>query len=517
MGNLLSLRRDGDISGQTWGMVDSLSITYDGTRVACVADAATAAVPGVSMDFRDGASAPVEYAYDAAGRMTADLNRGISSVTYSACGLPASVRHGDVLETYAHLPDGTKMSRTVSSTDGTVTVTDYRGNLVLVDGRLEYILLDGGLVSMAGDSPEYIFFLRDHLGSTRVAATADGDPVQVLHYYPYGAAFATNAMAGQGGASEETAEGDGTEVDTGGVVAGPGSGDDDTDLDDGALLMQAGLGLASVQATPPASQQPYRFLGNELYSDSGLGLYDFHARLYDPALGRFLAPDPLAGKYPELSPYAYCGGSPVRYVDKDGKFPGIANVVAGVSAAAIDFGAQLITSVDFDNKTFSMALKDAIKGVDYADVIMSGLEGFLTMGASIGKSIIVKSVVTATSSVVNFDMNDGLKYNDPTTALAYSIIAVATDGIGKGHGLNVPTTSPNKAVNAARAAAHAEGNGLTREDAKRIYANKKRVNKIVQSINEGSERGTEGDIGSLVEKVGDRIVKQLNEDYEKIK
>lgn len=39
---------------------------------------------------------------------------------------------------------------------------------------------------------------------------------------------------------------------------------------------------------------------------NGLDLYDFHARQYDPVLGRFTTPDPLSEKYYHISPYAYC-------------------------------------------------------------------------------------------------------------------------------------------------------------------------------------------------------------------
>ena len=89
--------------------------------------------------------------------------------------------------------------------------------------------------------------------------------------------------------------------------------------------------LASVSDSAPApsvtgsadfrdgASQPYRFLGNELYTSNSLGLYDFSARMYDPTLGRFLSVDPMAEGYRHLSPYAYCAGNPVVYADKDGK------------------------------------------------------------------------------------------------------------------------------------------------------------------------------------------------------
>ena len=47
--------------------------------------------------------------------------------------------------------------------------------------------------------------------------------------------------------------------------------------------------------------------------------YDFGARMYDSRLGRWLALDPLANKFPYESPYNFAGNSPVLFVDPDGK------------------------------------------------------------------------------------------------------------------------------------------------------------------------------------------------------
>ena len=43
------------------------------------------------------------------------------------------------------------------------------------------------------------------------------------------------------------------------------------------------------------------------------------ARHYHPTLSIWLSVDPMADKYPGVSPYAYCGNNPVRLVDPDGR------------------------------------------------------------------------------------------------------------------------------------------------------------------------------------------------------
>ena len=69
--------------------------------------------------------------------------------------------------------------------------------------------------------------------------------------------------------------------------------------------------------------EAYRYGFNGMERDDNVkgrgNSYDFGARLYDPRVGRWLSIDPLAMKYPDLSPYNFVANSPILFVDTDGE------------------------------------------------------------------------------------------------------------------------------------------------------------------------------------------------------
>lgn len=89
----------------------------------------------------------------------------------------------------------------------------------------------------------------------------------------------------------------------------------------------------------------YRYGYNGMEKDNELkgngNSYDFGARLYDPRVARWLSLDPLASKYPSVSPYNGMGNNPIIYLDPDGR------VVVFAPG----------TSQDFKNK-FSLAVQE---------------------------------------------------------------------------------------------------------------------------------------------------------------
>ena len=59
--------------------------------------------------------------------------------------------------------------------------------------------------------------------------------------------------------------------------------------------------------------------GKELDRENGLDWLDSHARMYDFIIGRTPTMDPMSEKYYPLSPYLWCAGNPLRFIDLTGK------------------------------------------------------------------------------------------------------------------------------------------------------------------------------------------------------
>ena len=120
---------------------------------------------------------------------------------------------------------------------------------------LIYLLLLSALPAMSNTDH------GDHLGSANWITDAFGDPVQYIHYAPYGELIANQQTIGY--------------------------------------------------------DERYKFTGKERDWETGYDM--FGARYLWSATGHWLSVDPLADKYPNISPYAYCGWNPIKFVDPDGR------------------------------------------------------------------------------------------------------------------------------------------------------------------------------------------------------
>ena len=63
----------------------------------------------------------------------------------------------------------------------------------------------------------------------------------------------------------------------------------------------------------------YKYNGKEYQDELSLNLYDYGARNYDPAIGRWMNIDPLAFNSVSLTPYHYAGNSPIVFTDPNGE------------------------------------------------------------------------------------------------------------------------------------------------------------------------------------------------------
>ena len=286
-GNIKTLVRYGKTGSSTYGVMDNLTCTYTGNQLYNVSDSGTDPLYSGAFNFVDGnKGSSREYKYDANGNMQEDSNKKIAKVQYNFLNLPVALQFTNGNRTdYEYGSDGIKHRVTYSTAVANVSVpmgemralpgnqisathtVDYCGNVIYEGGNLNRILTEEGYITLSGGTPTYHYYLKDHQGNNRVVTYWNGSKwvvEQVNHYYPFGGLFA-----------------EGTAV----------------------------------------SNQAYKYNGKELDRMHGLDWYDYGARHYDAALGRFTTVDPLAELYYNWSLYSYTFNNPLRFIDPSGAIP----------------------------------------------------------------------------------------------------------------------------------------------------------------------------------------------------
>jgi RHS repeat-associated protein len=118
----------------------------------------------------------------------------------------------------------------------------------------------------------------------------------------------------------------------------------------GALIQRSlyrPFGATVRPASGPAQTPSIGFTDQRF--ESSVGIYDYGARWYDPALGRFLQPDSLIASPSnpqQLNRYAYALGSPLLRIDPTGHFS--ISVGIGVGTVSFDSTQPLDSMFDFD-------------------------------------------------------------------------------------------------------------------------------------------------------------------------
>ena len=239
------------------------------------------------------------FTHDTNGNLTRD---GLSTldIDYNDRNLTSRISSGGAtLAEYEYLADGTKLR----ALDGGGNGYQYRGSLIYTQTAGQTgspaITLDCAVTSAgrivrentADGSSTYKVqhYLRDHLGSVRAVIDGDtGTVIEASDYYPFGKRIQVTAPVSEPvGGSLYAAE----------PVVAPVAP------------------ATSVAST--SSPNRWRFSGKEDQSFLGasIPLLDFGARMYNPAIARWTAADPLSEKYYGISPYVYCANNPILFTD----------------------------------------------------------------------------------------------------------------------------------------------------------------------------------------------------------
>ena len=169
----------------------------------------------------------------------------------------------------------TRLSKKVQPSGGALVTTDYINGFQYENNSLKFFHQPEGFVEYKNNQYIYNYIYKDHLGNNRLVyadLNKDGvinpanEIIEENNYYPFG-------------------------------------------------LKHKGY---NELATENPSGYKYKFGGKELNNELGLDLYDFGARNYDPALGRWLNVDPLAENSRRWTPYNYAYNNPIYFVDPDG-------------------------------------------------------------------------------------------------------------------------------------------------------------------------------------------------------
>ena len=212
-------------------------------------------------------------------------------ISYNGMQRPDTISENGYRATLTYNDAGNRVKMHLSQNGATQLTRYYIGGQYELDSETgtERLYIGGDAYSAASvyvkeaGNWKIYYICRDYLGSITHVVNADGSLKQELSYDPWGR------------------------------LRNPGT-----------------------QQIYAVDNEPVLFLGRGYTGHEHLtvfGLINMNARLYDPALGRFLSPDPYIQALDftqNFNRYSYCLNNPLRYIDPDGEFPWLA---VGIVAA----------------------------------------------------------------------------------------------------------------------------------------------------------------------------------------
>lgn len=340
-----------------------------GAALAPAADAETALIPA-STDANP-------YGFDGFGQMAGSPD--IADTVFDAYGrlIRAQTATQDVF--FGYDQSGRRIYKEIVPRDAPDTAEQY-----LFPTQTYHVGPKGGesfvnlgstrLVRMEHGTGRWFYYLKDHLDSSDYVITSDGVPVEQMLYKAYGTEHAPEVLSAAWAAH-----------------------------------------LEDVSDQTPREKTHHRFTGK--YLDDSTGLYYYGARYYDPALGRFISPDPLYMADPErcannviaCNLFAYANNNPLAFIDPTG----LDGVVQGDEA----YRRQVEESLQRIDPT---ARVDSATG----EISQSWLHGawldikdFFSPGSGMdtGRELVSRIIDDAQTTTIQFDANNAaMGPADPT-------------------------------------------------------------------------------------------------------
>jgi RHS repeat-associated protein len=327
--------------------IDDLTYLYDDinkNQLLRVFDAT--ANPSGFKDDTDGTNIDIDvseapdYTYDLNGNMIKDTNKGIENIVYNHLNLPIEIVFPTGKINYLYNAIGQKVKKTV--TEGTIiTTTDYLSGFQYKNAVLQFFPHAEGyvnateLVSLGGGTSykfHYVFNYTDHLGNIRLSYSKDPvtNALKIIeenHYYPFG-------LKHSGYNSDKM------------------------------MYVKEAMNL-KIKPVPPLLKTAYnyRYNSKEWQDELSLNVYDLGARLYDPAVARFMVQDPMADFINYQSPYVASDDNPVLYRDEYGL--GIFNVIGNLFRRAKNGVKKLFSGNNCDCGGREESISDSWRREDF--------------------------------------------------------------------------------------------------------------------------------------------------------